>query len=588
MKKKLLDNCYLLIIVGGMLLPLVVFKYFYSDYLNNLWLIQYYGKYFKIYHDFPLRINAPNIAIGMPNPRFYGYYYYQILGFLSVFIGGARRAVFASLFVLLFGCTKIYLKLFKILFGDKDKTFFQVLPYALTVILIWTPYIFTKMYEDGARGELFGIFLLYICIGLWFISIYEQDKKYLYWTIIGLLIAVLAGTHPITTELGGVFFGVIILITLKHFFAGNESKIKMIGFALLLIALIALISSPWIYTVLTSGALRITEGAKTLSVHLREGDSPLLTRLTIFPYEIGSLYEGTTIMVPYLTLQANIPLLLLFIVSFILLLISSCKKSNKVLSIVFACIYIILLLASTSEMLLPITSKLLYSIQFSYRLITYIDLIALIGTVYNIYIMSNQYSEASIKVLTVAMIVALTICTENAVISEYYAYVLKDKVVGDISSDMAPDYFYWHSDYGNSEYEVNTCSNIIKVDLGLESDGLKPGTITFEITNEDLVDGEVIVETNVIASTYNNLILNDNVIDNSYLYRSGEDRYYFCFRITEPGTYVLSCSENISDIYQQLRTFSYIAFAILLVLMLVIVLAYTVNSKYSGTKIEGQ
>ena len=569
--KKLYNIVFIVGLTGFVLLPLIVFRYLYSDYLNNLWLIQYFGRYYKMYHEIPVVIDSPNIGIGMPNPRFYGYYYYQIMGIMAIIFGGARRALFVGLVTLLVSCECICLKVFKIFVGTKDYSISKVLPYILTVLLVCSPYFFTKLYEDGARGEVFGVLLLYIAIGAWILAIVENKYKYFYWTLTGLVVALLIGTHPITGEIGCVILGIIILITIPKWFIGAKDKSAIIAVAIILCVLVIVMSLPWLYTVLTADGLRITEGSKLLSVRLREDEKPFITRLIPFPFDIGSLIYGIGIICPYLTLQINVPMAIILWVSFVIVLFGKYRKSNKVIALLIIILHFAMYLASCSEKLLPITSKIFYSIQFSYRLITYVDFFALVGVILNICFVFLEKNKLHIKIITVVSIVAATMCFQNVIISYSYAYALRDRYVGDISSDYAPKSFYWHSDYGDSSIPVIDDQEVVVMEVNLDfiEGQISVGEQSFAISEEDLKQGPVLIKTNIVSSEYNQVELNGNALDKQSLYRYGADDYRYCFYIDKVGEYKLGYKVMVSQTYTFLKKISYIALLILVLCFIV-------------------
>lgn len=141
---------------------------------------------------------------------------------------------------------------------------------------------------------------------------------------------------------------------------------------------------------------------------------------------------------------------------------------------------------------------------------------------------------------------------------------------GIISSDDAPEAFYWHSDYGDSSYTVadsKDVENAIIVNLELKNGELLANASVFTITEDDLIDGKILIKTNVIASKYNFLKLNGQEIPESNLYRSSDSEYYFCFYIDNAGTYTLDKYLIEDDFYYIIRMISYLTLVCLFIII---------------------
>ena len=124
-----------IIIVFFPLVPLLVYRYFYIDFANNLWLIQYFARYFEIHHYMPLVINSSNELVGMTNPLYYGYLYYQLMGLMAALIGGARRALIFCVIIELALVYIIFSRLFCLLFSKYQNDGF-IIAHGITMLMM--------------------------------------------------------------------------------------------------------------------------------------------------------------------------------------------------------------------------------------------------------------------------------------------------------------------------------------------------------------------------------------------------------------------------------------------------------------------
>ena len=165
------------------ILPMLLWKNFYIDWFRNTWLIEYYGEYIKAHGSFPQVINSYGTGkyqnyVGMMHPSYYGVWLYRILGILcALFGGGARRALFFSIFLLEIIQWVIWYKLLFVISGSKTNSAFVSTIYQLSI------YGLTNLYCRNAVPEFYGSIFLSLSLGLWLLSLTEHNikKRLFYW-----------------------------------------------------------------------------------------------------------------------------------------------------------------------------------------------------------------------------------------------------------------------------------------------------------------------------------------------------------------------------------------------------------------------
>lgn len=542
------------------LIPLLKYRYFYVDFSNNLWVIQYYAKYFRIHHSFPLTINTSNKLVGMTNPLFYGYIYYQFMGLLDICVGGARRALLICIVMMLSAVYILYSRIFMRAFHEAGDNCFWI-SHCITAVMMWSTYAITKMYDDGARGEYFGIQLLYIAIGCWILALYQNNdrRKAVLWSFMATDLMFLCGTHPITIEIGGSILFVIILLSLPRVMRNTDHRFRTAFIGLILIILIVLSVSPWLFVVRNAGNTRI--GINYLDAVDKRGASNFINRLMPFPFDVESVFRGLDVSSPYLDLQINIPLLIIYMYTIVCVMRNRrITRKNRAYAGIIAFLSILMFLFCSSDRLIFITKHIFYSIQSVYRLITYVDLFVLLGTCFNISILLSSADEAFRKRMMTVMLICITLSFHNVLIQMSQAYALANYTVADISSDRAPSHFYWGDDY--SDISVPVPDNVEKsecyeVQIPMSSETLLPESV------ECTVAKGTIVVTNVSVSRYNAIYVNGQRLSDQNLFRIASDKYTYAFKASEDGKYRITTEIEMPYIYIWLRRISYISMILL-------------------------
>ena len=432
-------------------------------------------------------------------------------------------------------------------------------------MVFWTPYLISTIYDQGVRTEYMAVFFLFIMCASWIYAIYQDNfrKQIALWILAAFNLMLLCGTHPITTEIGGVLFGIMVLVTLPIILKKTRYKMLVLGLGFLLLILVIGAVSPWLYICITSGVdLKINADSRVFvgSTGLNE----VINRLIPFPYNYGAVHGGIYSGHPVMDYQVNIPLFMIYILSFVFLLKSSKGhiKQKAVSSLIFV-FGLFMFVCSSVEAVSGITGKLFYSVQYATRLITYVDIAILIGVCYNIYAFYEVSDKKYSRWISIMILISSILCIHNMSIMWGQAFYIANYETDDISSVHAPQNFYWNDDYAVQSTQYITreaAGNIQLVALPLKSDGLTADVVEFE--NE----APVWIETNISGSSFNHIYLDGVEISKSELYRFDWE-YKYVFQLKKTGHHVLTCRFEVPSVYYKLRMVSYTSIFIMTIML---------------------
>lgn len=566
MKEKVTHILIGCIVILLPLLPLLIFRYFYVDWANNLWVIQYYTKWFREYHNFPQVINTTNDHVGMTNPLYYGYLYYQGMGFLAAVLGGARRAVILSALIMLIMIYELYTRLFmRILEHFGHNVFWLV--HGMVLLMLWSTYVITKMYGDGARSEYFAILLLYFVLGTWMYSLFQKNwyARLPWWIFSAAGMLIIAGTHPITTEIGGGFMAVVILISLPYILKVRTDRVPTILTGFVLILLIAAAIAPWLYVCNDSAADVLVSGNAVITGTKAGLIGNVINRIMPFPFDIDALFKGREVLSPYFDLQINMPLAGVYLITLILLFRDKVVSvRQKAIGTGILLLTAVLFMLCSMDGLSEIVGRIFYSIQFPFRLITYVDLLILIGSIYDLFVLESVLQDTYRKILFGAMLVCVTISAHNVLIQITQAYGVAGYYEEDISSDAAPGDFYWRDDYtlkSVPEIPADVGQKVVEVRIPLQEGKLQTADYTIH------VDKAAVINTNIALSPYNRILLNGNRVEK--VYRLNKDSHTCAFVIEKPGTYTVTYAFQIAPVYYKLRILSGISILVMAIFVMI-------------------
>jgi len=269
---------------------------FYGDWNTHLWVIGYYGEYFREHGHMPAALNSVS-AIGVPLPIFYGALLYPGLGFLSSALGAALALRTGIVLLVSFQACAL---------GCAGRSAFRdrTLAYAVAAAVIWSTYSLTNLYNRSAVAEFFGTGFMVSAIAFAIAAAGEyrrRRRRICAWLAAASAVLTL-GSHPPTALLAlpalaalSLILGAVLILTR----AGQARAADI--FSLAPLALGAAILSPCACAYLELGAkLRIVEEFKGL-VFFRDRCDSFLGRFSPFPYDLLSLRRGTDgVSTPYL------------------------------------------------------------------------------------------------------------------------------------------------------------------------------------------------------------------------------------------------------------------------------------------------
>jgi hypothetical protein len=359
-------------------LPLVLFLrpgwQFGSDWLPNVWLVAYFGEFFKSHLCFPEVINTEQLS-GMPFPVFYGFLAYPFLGLLRLGMEPAIAVRVAIAAVFLLQSWQVFRLLFQIS-GDR------ILGFVVAAVTCWSTYALTNLYNRGAVMELIAVALLTSAIcSLCRACLLPPDRRRWPDVAIGMLFFVFAaGTHAITALFGGLFVA-FLLFTLLTF---AERRLELVRWLAIGGVAAFLVLSPWAYAVLKFGS-----SLQVSKVHLKEitylSIDTAASRLMPIPYDIRvaknpKLPADRT---PFLDAQITAGLLILALffsdsAFFMYRRGAPLNRAGVWLTFLFWALFLFLFALSVTPALGAAMPALFHNLQFAYRLVSYLNLCLLI------------------------------------------------------------------------------------------------------------------------------------------------------------------------------------------------------------------
>jgi hypothetical protein len=283
---------------------------FHADWENHLWLVGYFGEYFRQHAGMPQVMNTTPV-VGMSLPVFYGYLLYPSLGFFAAVMG-------ANLAVRL-GCVLVVATQFFALMTAGRATFHhRWISFTVAVSVIWSTYSLTNLYNRSAVAEYFanGFLVSAVAFAVAAMAGAPGWRSRFHLWMAGVCGILTIGAHPPTALIGMVFFLVLAGLALGRrqsvLFARGSLATQGVGLGVTVIGLVIL--SPWVYAnIWLSRDLWIVVKTRTLVFYTDRCDS-ILARFAPFPLDLLSHERGTVgVSTPYLEAPINFVLLILLI-----------------------------------------------------------------------------------------------------------------------------------------------------------------------------------------------------------------------------------------------------------------------------------
>lgn len=375
-----IDKRYLLASIVAVVLPcLPLFdlnSIFAVDWPNQVWLANYVASFLAERHYFPGAIHTYTL-IGMPYPVFYGYLFFPLVGVLSFFWNADLTVRFVA--IALFAA-----QFFLVLNLASKVTQEKFAGFCIATFVTWAIYPMTNLYNRGAIPEFFATGLLVCAAAIWFFALDADTKlkRFLLCNLFVILFVISAGSHPITALYGGCFMAILVVSTLLI----SRAKIKDLILPVSLPVILGVCTLlPWVMvTTKFTPQMALAASFKHIGYYPRSLDS-LYARLMPFPFETKS-YKHRLVddhaVTPHLDTQINIPLLLLFCICLVAAIKSGAISDKRVWAsiAIFAVLVLLMIWSSTTRGTLDKLGHNFRTIQFAYRLVTYINFSLLFGT----------------------------------------------------------------------------------------------------------------------------------------------------------------------------------------------------------------
>ena len=348
-------------------MPLFWVQSFYIDWLNHVWLTQYFSDYFIQNINFPEAIDVSD-GVGNFLPIFYGTFFYPIAGIIGAIVNGDIAIRFICL-ILLFAPLVSYVMLFYRQTGNLQISILA------SIIVNSSIYQLTNLYARSALTEFIAYQLLLISISLIFIGLGKSSRVSGPALSLGFCLMTLSlGTHPITFYSFVIFVGPLFFFGM--YFIRNYINFAYLRYVPIWLSLVALLLTPWIRGVLEyRDYLKIARaGANNHGglVYFPDSIDSLLGRIGFFYVDSrldnSQLHEVST---PFLDAPIQICLLFLVFITFFFLL----KNNRKIFHGIFIpwlALFFLLILVLVPQLhfveAIGRLGKIFSPVQFGYRL----------------------------------------------------------------------------------------------------------------------------------------------------------------------------------------------------------------------------
>ncbi|GEM_PF-6718516 len=331
------------------------------------WSVGYGGEYLRRHGVFPVVLNT-NAYVGMAFPIYYGFIFQPLAALASVPLGGdlALRLVVVGSFV--FEQFQVYATVLRIA-GRSS------IALAVTALTAFEIYPLTDFYQRGAIAEFVALAWLVSATCLWFRFLREPDpierRRNLVWAALCFTLA--AGTHPVYAVYGALFAvaGALVALWMRA-----ERRAVLLELALAALA-IASVLAPWLYLVRFYPPTIVSIEPPIFV----PGIDHALFRLAPLPFDARLLVASAAqLSTPHLDTQISIPLLIVVLTLAIGFSVGQRSASGKVrLELAFAaCCFAgaaALYILSVNARLMALAPFFLWSVQYVYRLVGFIDVL---------------------------------------------------------------------------------------------------------------------------------------------------------------------------------------------------------------------
>jgi hypothetical protein len=271
------------------------------DWHNHEWLAAYAGEYLRQHGALPAVINTAEQA-GMPYPIFYATILYPLLAPLTAWCGPGL-----AIRIVVVAVTALELRLVSQALAAVGLPSWPARGAACLVI--WAIYPLTNLYNRAAIPEYIATGLLTCAVALWFLTAQAltTTARKRCARGFGLVLALLAGSHPITALYA---LPVLALLVVTTYVARGGDRVfwrSMLAALWRPTALAVVVIAPWAYALAKfQPHLQITSSS---AVNFYPGIDEWRTRFCPLPYDPrASAAPLESVSCPYLDAQTNVAL----------------------------------------------------------------------------------------------------------------------------------------------------------------------------------------------------------------------------------------------------------------------------------------
>ncbi|MBI5689425.1 MAG: hypothetical protein HZC55_04955 [Verrucomicrobia bacterium] len=274
---------------------------FHYDWHNHQWMVGYVGEFLRAQGRLPEVLHTP-AAVGMPQPIFYGFLLYPILGGLSA-VTGAALALRLAVAVALLG------QYFSVYLAARNAARHRGVALAVALAVTWSVHGLTNLYNRAALTEFFAVALLHGAVACGVLGVCGRTaagRRLAGWLAV-LQGTLVAGTHPPTALLATPLLGVLAVLGWRELGPGARER----RWFLVAAGLGVLTLAPWIDANLRwRGELGVVGKYRDFSYSLDRVDA-LWARLSPLPPDVFRAEAGAPGETPYVEAPVHVVLVLL-------------------------------------------------------------------------------------------------------------------------------------------------------------------------------------------------------------------------------------------------------------------------------------
>jgi hypothetical protein len=348
---------------------------FYADWSSHLWLVGYFGEHLRRHGEMPVTLHTTT-HLGLAFPVFYGPVFYKSLGVLAAVVNAhlaLRLAAAAMLLAQYVGVRKTLRRL-----GACEG-----LAASAACLVVWATYALTNLYNRAALTEFFAVGCLTCAVCAWFdfLAARRRGRAAAAAARFGLWLTLAAGSHPITALLSAPVLAVLALFLAPA--PVGPGRLPRLAALAAAAALSGLVLAPWLYACRTVGGDLWVRDTCAKVIYFPDSLDSTANRLGLLPRDPRTERDVPLgVSTPYLDAQVNLALVGLLAFA----LATNLRRFRGAAGLRAAPLLaapLALGLAALAVSLRPWTfdylPRLFRSVQFAYRLVSYVNLSALVA-----------------------------------------------------------------------------------------------------------------------------------------------------------------------------------------------------------------